>query len=368
MIEREASTGHGQQDRQRYLDKIRERVRQALPTLPGTAPIISGPGDQPVTVPVPGGGVGLPHFVPARPATPPGGWAQGSGQPGDIVGVIPPDGGGDGSGDPGQNPGDHDLEVTLSLDEWRQWILEDLGLPALTPKPIDQLTDPATVWTSRSRVGSVSTLDKRATLKEAMRRSQQQHTALALQPDDLRYHSWVERETPATAAVIYFLRDISGSMDGERAYLARATAWYLAAVIQRAYPICPVHFWVHDTRAWEVPEADFLATQAGGGTAGAPAYQALRAHMDQQYPWGSYNRYGFHFTDGAVWDVEATLAAAQAWVPTMTRFGVVLTVDLGAKPAWTDTLAAHPVVRVVDAASRERVVPAVRALLAEGSA
>ncbi|NMP23820.1 DUF444 family protein [Sulfobacillus harzensis] len=369
MIRRETSTGHGVQDRQRYLDKIRDRVRKALPSIPGNAPIISGPGDQPVTVPIPGGGLGLPHFVPASPETPPDGWAQGPGQPGDIIRVIPPGGSGSGDGDPGTEPGDHDIDLTMTLDEWRQWILEDLQLPELRPKPTDQLTDPETVWTSRSRVGSQSTVDKRATLKEALRRSQQQRQPLRFTPDDLRYHSWVERDRPATAAVIYFLRDISASMGGERAYLARATAWYLAAVIQRAYPQCPIHFWVHDTAGREVPEADFLTLTEGGGTAAVPVYQAMQIHMDHGYPFTSYNRYVFHFTDGDLWDATQTEPLIAQWAPTLARFGVVLTAhpDMRAL-VWAKRIAATDAVRVAVDAERADVVPAVRYLLGEGDA
>lgn len=366
MIRRETSTGHGQQDRQRYLGKIRDRVKKALPHLPGTAPIISGPGDQPVTLPIPGGGLGLPHFVPAAPKTPPDGWGQGPGQPGDIVGVMPRGGSGQGAGEPGRTPGDHDIDLTLTLDEWRQWILEDLHLPDLRPKPTDQVTDPETVWTSRNRVGSQSTVDKRATLKEALRRSQQQHQPLTFTPADLRYASWVERDRPATAAVIYFLRDVSASMGGERAYLARATAWYLAAVIQRAYPTCPIHFWVHDTEGHEVPEADFLTQTDGGGTAGMAVYQAMRQHMDHAYPESQYNRYCFHFTDGDLWDATDTEPFVADWAPTLARFGVVLTAQPSVRArAWTTHLQAMPGVRVVVDADRADVVPAVRQLLEE---
>lgn len=368
MIRRETSTGHGIQDRQRYLGKIRDRVKQVLPSLPGTAPIISGPGDQPVTVPISGGGLGLPHFVPQAPSTPPDGWAQGPGQPGDIVRVVPMGGSGAGSDEPGREPGDHDIEVTLTLDEWRQWILEDLALPDLRPRATDQLTDAETVWTSRSRVGSPSTLDKRATLKEAMRRSQQQRQPLTFAPDDLRYHSWVDRDRPATAAVIYFVRDISASMGGERAYLARATAWYLAAVIQRAYPQCPIHFWVHDSEGQEVPESDFLTLSDGGGTAGMPVYTAMRSHMDRAYPPSQYNRYLFHFTDGGLWDAPATESFVVGWAATLTRFGVVLTArpTLGVQ-AWVHHIQTAPPVRVVVEVGRPDVVPAVRSLLEEAA-
>jgi uncharacterized sporulation protein YeaH/YhbH (DUF444 family) len=363
MIRREPTTGHGQLDRDRYLDKIRDRLKRALPTIPGEAPMIAGDPETPVTVPIPGGGVGLPHFIPQRPPTPPDGWGQGPAQPGDIIVQIPADVGGPGH-DVSHEPGDHDIAVTLPLSEWRRLILEDLHLPDLRATPNDALTEDTLVWTSRSRTGSLSTVDKQATLKEALARSQAQQRPLTFSPDDLRYHSWVERRQPKTAAVVYLLRDISASMDGERQYLARATAWYLVAVLQQAYAECPVRFWVHDTEGHAVTEAEFLSLEASGGTQAAPAYQAMQAEMDRDYPTARYNRYVFHFTDGDVWDAEAAVAAIQAWMPTLRRFGVCL-LQSGRSPDWLRHLHGVPGVRVAREQLRSDVVTAVRSLLSE---
>lgn len=369
MMRREPTTGHGQLDRDRYLQKIRDRLQKALPTIPGDAPIISGDPNTPVTVPIPGGGIGLPRFIPQRPPEPLDGWGQGPAQPGDILARVPgPRGGNPGSGDEaaGQEAGDHDIAVTLPLQEWRRLILEDLRLPDLHPGGLASLTDPTTVWISRSRMGSLSALDKRATLKEALARSQAQRQPLTFAAEDLRYHSWQERPRPQTAAVVYLLRDISGSMGGEWQYLARATAWYLVAVLQHAYATCPVEFWVHDTRARRVTEAEFLGLEAQGGTAGAPAYTAMQAAMDHEYPAAAYNRYCFHFTDGDIWDAEATLPIARAWAPTLRRLGVVILRATSPWPAWIQTLAEEPTVRAVHERQRSDVVEAVRTLLRAG--
>ncbi|MCY0898891.1 MAG: DUF444 family protein [Firmicutes bacterium] len=369
MIRRETSTGRGAQDRDRYAEKIRERIRGALPTIPGQIPIITGPGDQPVTVPIPGGGIGLPRFVPKRSHDPPKGWGQGDGQPGDIVGIQPVDRRGNAGSEPGYAPGDHDIAITLTLDEWRQWILDDLKLPDLTPKPTDQMREERRVWTSRSRTGSLSAVDKRMTLKEALARSQAAHVPLTIHPDDVRYQSWIDRPEPHTAAVVAFCRDISASMDGERQYLARALAFALAAAIQRAYPECQYRFWVHDTEPYLVEEAEFLQREAGGGTLADPAYAMIAETLDREFPQARYHRYVFHFTDGEIGDPVATLARVVDWAPSLTRLGVVLVRD-GARMStgtWLERLSAfhQPTVRIVRAARREMVPAALRQLLEE---
>ncbi|MCY0879728.1 MAG: DUF444 family protein [Firmicutes bacterium] len=369
MIRRETSTGRGAQDRDRYAEKIRERIRSALPTIPGQIPVITGPGDQPVTVPIPGGGIGLPRFVPKRSHEPPKGWGQGDGQPGDIVDVRPVDRGGGTGTDAGRSPGDHDIAITLTLDEWRQWILDDLKLPYLTPKPTDQIRDQRRVWSSRSRTGSLSAVDKRMTLKEALARSQAARAPLTIHPDDVRYQSWVDRPEPQTAAVIAFCRDISASMDGERQYLARALAFALAAAIQRAYPECQYRFWVHDTDPYPVEEAEFLQREAGGGTLAEPAYAMMQATLDREFPSARYHRYVFHFTDGEIGDPVATLARILDWAPTLTRLGIVLVRD-GARTSggsWLDRLNAfhQEAVRIVRASRRDMVPQALRQLLEE---
>lgn len=364
MIRRETSTGHGSQDRKRYTEKIRERIRQALPTLPGEIPVVSGPGDQPVTMPIPGGGLSLPRFVPRRPSEPSKSFGQGEAQPGDVVDAQPRKRG-QGGGDDG--PGDDDIAITMTLDEWRQWMLEDLALPDLTPRPNDQIAETETVWTSRSRTGSMSTIDKRATLKEALARSQSQGEALTFRPDDLRYRSWEDRARPHTAAVIYFCRDISASMDGERQYLARATAWYLSAALSRVYTTCPVRFWVHALAAQAVSEAEFLGMGSGGGTMAGPAYAAMQDDMDKEFPPSTFHRYVFHFTDGVIADEEAAWGVLASWFPTLTRFGLVLVDKPGRLYEWLAAVAAQAVGRVVIASDRDQVVPAIHELLQEGS-
>lgn len=364
MIRRESSTGRGLKDRQRYLDKIKHRISKSLPDVAADVPVIGGDGDQPVRLRVPRGGMTLPRFVPKRRSDE--GFGQGDSQPGDIIARAPKGGqsGNQGNGEPGRESAEHgyDLEIEMTLAELRQWILEDLELPNLDDKFNDQLHEPEMSWTSISRVGSVTTLDKKETLKQSLARSLTQGRPFGFHPDDLRYKTWVERERPKTSAVIYFIRDVSASMDGERAYLARAVAWYLAAVIRSSYPICPIRFWVHDTDPQEVDETQFVTMSAGGGTAFSETFETVHRHMDIEYPDTSWNRYVFHFTDGEAWDIDYAYESLVRWIPSLSIFG---TVFMDEPLWWVRRLRSldQRVVRFAQASDRVKVRSAVRQLL-----
>lgn len=323
-VGREEATGQGEQDRQRYKQKIRDQIKKAIPQALDQVPIVSGDGSDSVVIPLPEGGLDLPRFRPAQPKEPGDGVGQGPGQPGDIVGAAPIDGDGSGgAGKAGNARAEHGIDLTL--EEIRAIMLDDLHLPPLPLKRPPTQTEPTIRWNTRSRRGSLNNVDAKATLKAALARSQAQQKDLAFTPDDLRYQSWTERDQPKTAAVVYLLRDISGSMTPDKAYLARAVATYIVLWLRTVYDVCPLEFWVHDTVAQPVDELAFFHADDGGGTAVAPAYATLQEDMDTRYPLAAWNRLFLHFSDGDVFDPVASRERARAWLPSLTLLGLVLT-------------------------------------------
>lgn len=366
-VRREESAGQGEQDRQRYKQKIRDQIKKAIPDAIDHAPIIGGDGQVPIAIPLPEGGMDLPRFRPERPQEPSPWVGQGPGKPGDIVDARPSAGDGAGS----QAGTDHqDPVIDLTLEEIRALMLEDLNLPPLPLKRPPTVTEPQIRWNTRSRHGSLTNVDAKATLKAALARTQAQGDPLALTTDDLRYHSWTERVRPKTAAVVYLVRDISGSMTTEKAYLARAVATYVVVWLKHVYDLCPLVFWVHDTEAALVDEDIFFHAHHGGGTLAAAAYTAVTAHMDTHYPVATWNRILLHFSDGDVGDPADTRQAAEQMLAHLALFGLVLTkpssslygVEHGMKAAL-----AHlpPPYRSVSLMRRSDVVQATQALLRE---
>ena len=319
---RDDSAGQGEQDRQRYKQKIRDQIKKAIPAAIDHVPIISGDGGDPVAIPLPEGGMTLPRFRPQQSKDPTPWIGQGPGNPGDIVDRRPMKGDGSGTGAGTEHP-DHVIDLTL--EEIRALMLEDLHLPPMPLKRPPTLTEPQIRWNSRSRQGSLNNVDAKASLKEALARSQAQGQPLTFTPDDLRYHSWTARPQPKTAAVVYLLRDISGSMTPDKAYLARAVAAYVTVWLKTVYDLCPIEFWVHDTEATSVDEEIFFHAKDGGGTAVAPAYRAIHEDMDLRYPVATWNRILIHFSDGDVSDPNPTQAAAEALLPHLSLLGLVLT-------------------------------------------
>lgn len=357
----------GQQDRQRYLRLVRDQLKQRLPHVVGDAPILTGPADQRVAIPLPGGGLTLPQLVPGKTQERPTGMGQGPAGPGDVVARRPGPISGNGAGT-GRGGGHVDHVVDLTIAEIHELMREDLRLPRLRPRPRADADASALVWNSRSRHGGLSQVDVKASLLGAIQRAAVTGQPPYLTDDVLRYHSWSERPRPKTSAVLYVLRDVSGSMSREKVYLSLAAANYVLAHLSATYPTMPVHLWAHHEDAMEVDEAEWKHLNSAGGTRIAPAYDAIRAHMDLHYPPDGWNRYLLHLSDGDVEDPEEARAALVAWMPALALAGIVLTQPIRQAPhigLGRVMAGLGAPVRVVEIHTRTQIIEAMRTLLAD---
>lgn len=314
--------GRGSLDQARHLDRLREAIRQKLPVVVAETPLIEG---QTQKVKVPVKVLELPRFRPKMPNAPTGGVGQGPGEPGDIIARVPRGGQGQGGGDqqPGDQPGEHEIEVELDIRTAIAMVFEDLQLPNLQDRGGQDLWRPQLQWNSRRRHGTLPTLSRRATLKEALARSLAEGKPLNFVPDDLRFRAAREEPEPITQAAIYLLRDISGSMGGERKYLSRVLTFWIVTWLRQQYQTVAVEFWVHDVSAQKTDEAQFFGLAEGGGTLAAPAYQAIHQYMQVHHPSSQWNTFVFHFTDGDVADGHAAFEAAQQLCASVRWFGLV---------------------------------------------
>ncbi|MCY0865232.1 MAG: DUF444 family protein, partial [Sulfobacillus sp.] len=289
----------GSLDQARHLDKLKDALRQQLPHIVQDLPLENGPPKVRVPLKI----LELPRFRPAPPVRPPDGIGQKPGRAGDIVARVPRQGSGrgGGAGPPGSAPGEHTIEIEVDRDALIALMLEDLQLPRLRPVAPPDAVQPRDEWTDRREHGPLSTLDKRHTLKRALLRSQASHQPLSFLPDDLRFRSSRTREQIATRATVYCLRDVSGSMGEERKFLSKAVLFWVIAWLRQQYPDVRLEWWVHDTEATRLEsEQLFFQLSEGGGTLVAPAYQAIRQHMEQFSPPTMSNNYVFHLTDGEI--------------------------------------------------------------------
>lgn len=356
-----------ERDRARHEAKLGEVLTRQLPAVVGQTPVLSRPDHRSVVVSI--RELQLPHFRRRRLVGEDIGIGTGPGAPGDVVAERPKQ-----AGDaPGDEAGEATVDILVDLGTLQDLVFQDLKLPRLTPRPFGMLSETAPRWTSQRDRGPQQRLDRMATMKASLRRRMMLgRDDLPLARVDLRYRSWRSRERPITQAVVGLIRDVSGSMDADKAYLAHVLSWWVVSWLRRQYTEVHVDFWLHHTDAWRVDEGQFFGPPAGGGTRASSAYQALIQSWSEEFPPSAFNRYVLHFSDGddARPDEGAqTVASAQD------------TVQLWAlaelRPASPGHLTGHsslgqalrnihaPVVRVIQLADRDDVYRSLQELLGE---
>ncbi|HEU0198402.1 MAG TPA: DUF444 family protein [Nevskiaceae bacterium] len=288
----------GARDWLRHNEKVREAVRAELPDLIAGADILSRPSDRTVQIPV----RFLEHYR-FRLSDPQeqSGVGQGRGKPGDVYqpGQGQPNGPGN-SGSGGQGHGELRFMLELKIEDIVDWIWEELQLPDLKPRTSDALRDEDLVREGWSRHGPQARLDRRRTLKEAIkRRCAQAEGAAPFSDEDLRFRQLARRQRPATDAVVALLLDVSGSMDAERRKLAKSFFFWAVQGLRRQYGnALELVFIAHTDQAWEFSEEQFFEATASGGTVSSSAFQLTLEIFADRYPTRRYNHYVFYASDG----------------------------------------------------------------------
>src|SRR4051794_6845891 len=120
-------------DHQRFRQIVKGRIREDLRKFLTKGELIGKEGKHLISIPV--RGIDLPHF---RYGDNSGGVGAGDGKEGDQVGKG--EGGGAGGGAGGTQPGQHLMEVDLTLDELAEILAEELKPPRIEPKGKHRLT------------------------------------------------------------------------------------------------------------------------------------------------------------------------------------------------------------------------------------
>src|SRR4051794_3669937 len=117
------------QDHARFRAIVRGKIRDNLRRYISQGELIGRKGKEIVSIPIPQ--IDIPRFRFGDKQT--GGAGQGDGEPGDPLGSGKDEQDGDGK-KAGKDPGDHVLEVDVSLDELAQILGEELALPNIENK------------------------------------------------------------------------------------------------------------------------------------------------------------------------------------------------------------------------------------------
>jgi uncharacterized sporulation protein YeaH/YhbH (DUF444 family) len=298
----------GARDWLRHNQKVREAVKNTLPEILSGEDLMTGSGKN-RTVMVPVKFLEHSRFRLADPNSQQGA-GQGKGQPGDVL--QPGRERGDAqSQSGGTENGEIRFVVEMKLEEIIDWIWEELKLPDLKPKRAATLDEPDYVREGWDKRGARSRLDRRRTLKEAVKRRAIQENPVPIVNDDLRFRQLVKRATPSMNAAVIFALDVSGSMDEAQRRLAKQFFFFALQGIRRQYSKVETVFLAHAAQAWEFEEAQFFQASSSGGTVSSCAFQLALEVMKERYDPSRYNVYFFYASDGenAAEDREPASAA-----------------------------------------------------------
>lgn len=283
----------GARDWLRHNDKVRAAVREQLPELIAGSDVLPR-ADSTVQVPV----RFLEHsrFRLRDPAEQEG-VGQGEGKPGDML-ADPTDRRGEGRGEGGNDEGGYQFVLELKIDDIVDWLWEELKLPNLKVKT-GALRDEDYTREGWSRRGVRSRLDRRRSLKEAIKRRKVQQDAPPFTDDDLRYRQLAQRRRPATEAVVFFAMDVSSSMTERDRRLAKTFFFWVVQGLRRQYMHLEPVFVAHTIEAWEFEESDFFKVSGAGGTVASSAFRKILDIAADRYDPSRFNIYVFYASDGA---------------------------------------------------------------------
>jgi uncharacterized sporulation protein YeaH/YhbH (DUF444 family) len=262
-------------------------------------------------------------------------------------------GGGSGRGKAGnsEQTSEDDFIFELSREEFMNYFFEDLELPNLVKTQLTQVVEfknqragynisgtPSNIHVLRSLRGALGRriavggpTNKKLKQAEAELRDLQEAGApdddpLVLElkhkihhlrtrllaipfidPIDLRYTNRIKVPKPSTAAVMFCIMDVSGSMDESRKDTAKRFFILLYLFLKRVYEKIDVVFIRHHTAAAEVDENEFFHSRESGGTVVSSALHLLNKIISERYSNGDWNTYVAQASDGDNWDNDSVL-------------------------------------------------------------
>ncbi len=292
-------------DHRRFREIIRGKIKHNLRKYISQGEMMGRKGKQAVSIPLPQ--VDIPRFRHGDKQQ--GGVGQGDGEPGDSVGQgeAKP-----GAGEAGDRPGEHLLEVEVSLDELAEILGEELELPRIEPKGAERIVAHKDRYSGIRTTGPESLKHFRRTYREALKRQISSGSYDPRNPviipirEDKRYRSWKTEPVPQSNAVIVYMMDVSGSMGDEQKEIVRIESFWLDTWLRSQYQGIESRYIIHDAMAKEVDRDTFFRTRESGGTMISSAYKLCAQIIDDEYPPSEWNIYPFHFSDGDNWSVDDT--------------------------------------------------------------
>ncbi len=297
-----------QEDHKEFRDIVSGKVREELKKFIRTGKMFRQRGKNGkigITIPR----IDIPHITFGKPQE---GVGRGPGKDGDIIGKDP--GKGKGGHEAGDDPADG-IQIQVDLEYILKLLKDELELPDLLPKQSQTFEDEKVVYNGISKIGPNALLHKRRTLKETMKRMaamgllgektwvpgfNEPVSLLLPNNDDRRYRQYNIIKKPSSNAVVFYMRDGSGSMDVSKCDVVSDISWWLDLWIRTFYKKTEsVYLW-HDTEAKEVSQEVFYNLRYGGGTRCSSALRLMKKLIapKSKYDPSKWNIYAFYFGDG----------------------------------------------------------------------
>jgi hypothetical protein len=204
----------------------------------------------------------------------------------------------------GSDPGEHILEVELTLEELAEIMGEELALPRIEPRGKKNLIAEKDKYKTIARSGPEALRHFKRTFRQALRRQMISGTYDPGDPkvwpikEDKYYRSWKTIAEQESNAVVIYMMDVSGSMGEEEKELVRLTSFWIDTWLTSQYKGVERRFIIHDAAAREVDRETFFHTRESGGTRISSAYELCLKLIRESFPPEDCNLYPFHFTDG----------------------------------------------------------------------
>ncbi|MDR3556606.1 MAG: DUF444 family protein [Syntrophobacteraceae bacterium] len=264
----------------------------------------------------------------------------GEGEEGEVIGEEPAEGGaqgeGQGSGPGGGEGADHEIES--SAYDLGKVLAEKFELPNLKNKGTKRSLTRYTYDLTDRHDRNGQLLDKKATLRKIIETNialgnigdsgELDPLRFLVSPQDEVYRILSREKDYESQAMIFFLRDYSGSMAGEPtdAVVTQHVLIYSWLLYQYERQV-ETRFILHDTTAKEVPDFyTYYNSTVAGGTRVESAYRLVNEMVETGNLARDYNIYVFHGTDGDDWDPEgqSTLPEIRKTLGFANRVGVTI--------------------------------------------
>jgi uncharacterized sporulation protein YeaH/YhbH (DUF444 family) len=264
---------------------------------------------------------------------------SGEGKEGEVIGkqkIDPHQGEGEGQGAGQGDAAEHEIET--EAQELGKILTEKFQLPNLKNKGHKRsLTKYTYDLTDKNReFGQL--IDKKSTLRQVVKTNillgnikpnqffDPQN--LVINPKDKIYRIMSKEKDFEAQAIVFFIRDYSGSMQGEPTEIIVSQHLLIYSWLMYQYQSNVLtRFIVHDTEAKEVPDFfTYYKYQVAGGTQVYPAFQLLNKIVENEQLHKDYNIYVFYGTDGDDWETsgEKTINALKISLTFANRIGITI--------------------------------------------